>query len=227
MTITQHGVSTSLHRAFTIMTAFVLLFSLFGVSVLYAPRADAATFTVDDTADKDDGQCGGYTYSANPGNDPDCTIREAVEAAQDKSGPDVVSVPSGTYQTSVTLDLTCGDIQINGAGSGSTTIDSTITSDIDGILIRPSDCDLGPVSLSGFGIESDISAVETNVVSVENSFPEHVTMNDVKTFGTAFADVSFGFHSEINQTYDGDVSITNSQLTAGQYTNVGLGFCRQ
>lgn len=84
--------------------------------------AFAATFPVTKTADTSDGVC-----------NADCSLREAIIAANASPGVDTVTVPAGTYLLSRTganedlattgdLDLR-GDIIINGAGATLTIID--------------------------------------------------------------------------------------------------------
>ena len=85
--------------------------------------SSAATFTVTKTADTADGTC-----------DSDCSLREAVIAANDNAGFDTVSVPAGTYVLTIPgqsensaqtgdLDL-WGDVEIVGAGADVTIIDA-------------------------------------------------------------------------------------------------------
>jgi CSLREA domain-containing protein len=87
------------------------------------PRAGAATFTVTKTTDSADGVC-----------DADCSLREAITAANTAVGPDTIVLPAGTYDVTVSapgdeeanaegdLDIT-GDTTIIGAGMSSTIID--------------------------------------------------------------------------------------------------------
>src|SRR3989344_6403271 len=95
------------------------------VMFMFATPAFAATFTVTKTADTNDGVC-----------DADCSLREAIGAANALPGADVITLPAGTYTLSIAgtgedlnatgdLDIT-GDLTINGAG------DTTI---IDGAAI--------------------------------------------------------------------------------------------
>jgi CSLREA domain-containing protein/uncharacterized repeat protein (TIGR01451 family) len=94
--------------------------------VLYVPRATAATYTVTKTADTADGVC-----------DADCSLREAIMAANANAGADTIIVPAGTYTLTIDqvydgfpeadaskgdLDVMGGDLTIQGAGSGSTII---------------------------------------------------------------------------------------------------------
>ena len=76
--------------------------------------AYAATFTVTKTADTNDGVCDG-----------DCSLREAIGAANALAGADTITVPAGTYTLSIAgtgedanatgdLDIT-DDLTINGA----------------------------------------------------------------------------------------------------------------
>ncbi len=86
-----------------------------------AARADAATFTVTTTADADDGAC-----------DADCSLREAVVAANAAPDADTIVVPAGTYvltgaggedlAASGDLDLRAS-VTISGAGAALTVID--------------------------------------------------------------------------------------------------------
>ncbi|MEZ4862432.1 MAG: Ig-like domain repeat protein [Caldilineaceae bacterium] len=80
----------------------------------------AATFTVTKPADTNDGAC-----------NADCSLREAIIAANAAPGADVITLPAGTYTLSRTgvdnsaangdLDVT-GPLTINGAGQGTTII---------------------------------------------------------------------------------------------------------
>jgi CSLREA domain-containing protein len=81
----------------------------------------ATTFNVTKTADTNDGAC-----------NADCSLREAIVAANANAGPDDVAVPAGSYVLSIAgtnenagatgdLDVS-GDLALTGAGAGSTTI---------------------------------------------------------------------------------------------------------
>src|SRR5512135_2826797 len=99
-----------------------------GLLALDAAAARAATFTVNSAADTDDGIC----------NATNCTLREAVEAANAAPGPDIIrfSIGSGaktiallsplpTITDPVTLDATTQPgysgnplIELDGSGAG-------------------------------------------------------------------------------------------------------------
>lgn len=76
--------------------------------------AHAATFTVSKTADTNDGTC-----------NADCSLREAIAAANAAAGADTITLPAGTYTLTLGSELLItSDITINGAGSGTTFIEA-------------------------------------------------------------------------------------------------------
>jgi len=108
----------------------ILLLSAVAAAVVTMPllNAEAATFTVTKTTDTADGIC-----------DADCSLREAVIAANANAGADIIEVKAGTYtltrsgfDTAASLgDLDIlQDIAINGAGAGNTIIDGNQSDDI-------------------------------------------------------------------------------------------------
>ena len=127
-----------------------------------AAPALAATFDVTKIADTNDGTCG-----------LDCSLREAIGAANTLAGADIINLPAGIYTLSIAgvgedanatgdLDIT-GDLTINGAGNTSSIIDggaidrvitvlSGATVFIDAVTIRNGDP--GP----GFGAAGILNA---------------------------------------------------------------------
>lgn len=101
---------------------FVVVATLIGGMVAGVGRVDAVSLTVTKTADTNDGAC-----------DADCSLREAIIAANAAGGADTITLPAGTYQLTRSgdddaaafgdLDIT-DSVSIVGAGSGSTTIDA-------------------------------------------------------------------------------------------------------
>lgn len=98
----------------------------FAAPVVIAPAAHAATFQVTKLTDAADGAC-----------DADCSLREAVIAANAAAGDDVVQLPSGTLTLSIAgqneqaaatgdLDVLAsgGTVAVRGAGAPATTIDA-------------------------------------------------------------------------------------------------------
>jgi CSLREA domain-containing protein len=72
-----------------------------GATVLFAPSAQAATFTVNTLEDSDDGDCG----------DDDCSLREAADEANADAAADTINFASGLTGT-IALTDTDGDIPI-------------------------------------------------------------------------------------------------------------------
>ncbi|MBI2612881.1 CSLREA domain-containing protein [Candidatus Kaiserbacteria bacterium] len=123
------------------------------VPLTLATPALAATFTVTKTADTNDGVC-----------DADCSLREAIGAANALAGADVVTLPAGTYTLSIVgtgedlnatgdLDIT-DDLTVSGAGAATTIIDgggidrvltvfSGVTVLIDAVTIQNGDPEAG------------------------------------------------------------------------------------
>lgn len=99
-----------------VLGLLALLFSLLGSPVFVTP-ARAIGFTVTKTADTADGTC-----------NADCSLREAISAANATTGVDTISLPPGTYtltragatenaNSTGDLDVT-SQITINGTGKG-------------------------------------------------------------------------------------------------------------
>src|SRR5512147_992156 len=82
------------HRFSGLAAAWHVLAVLILLSVLLsgapASPAQAATFTVTKTADTDDGVC-----------DADCSLREAIRAANAAAGADTISLPAGTFTLTI------------------------------------------------------------------------------------------------------------------------------
>ncbi len=74
--------------------------------------------------DEDDGVCatGEKVTNALGKLVPECTLRAAVEAADDRPGPDVIKLPAGKYELEYGFDI-YRDLTIAGAGASTTIID--------------------------------------------------------------------------------------------------------
>jgi CSLREA domain-containing protein len=101
---------------------FALAVLLTATFLMGVAPASAATFTVTKTADTADGSC-----------NADCSLREAVIAANAAAGPDEIVLPPGRYVLSIPgtdenasvdgdLDIT-GDTTVTGAGAQTTIVD--------------------------------------------------------------------------------------------------------
>lgn len=144
-----------------------LAFVLF-LMVLIASRpfaAQAATFAVTKTADTNDGAC-----------DADCSVREAIAAANANAGADDVTVPAGTYALTIAGSLVItGDLALTGAGAGATTIDSSAVPfesvvEVSGATVTISALTLtGGNTAFGGGITNDGTLTVANAAITGNS----------------------------------------------------------
>lgn len=124
-----------------------LLIAVLGL--LWAQTLYAATFTVTKTADTADGTC-----------DADCSLREAVIAANANAGADDITLPAGTYLLDIDpngagedasargdLDIT-DELILSGAGAATTIIDGA---GIDRVIEMPGNT---TVEISGVTIQN-------------------------------------------------------------------------
>ena len=94
------------------MRLLTALTVILGVLLLPISNLEADTFPVTKTADTNDGTC-----------DPDCSLREAIRAANANVGADDVPVPAGTYLLTLGSLIVLDDLDIAGTGQASTIID--------------------------------------------------------------------------------------------------------
>ncbi|MDX1545470.1 MAG: GEVED domain-containing protein, partial [Rhodothermales bacterium] len=174
-----------------------------GYEALMASKA-AAVFVVTKTADTADGTC-----------DADCSLREAVRAANATPGADVITVPAGTYTLTRTtgedsfanaalhgdLDIN-DDVTINGAGAGSTIIQYSGT--------PPAGCDCKIFGINQDGTATDIQ-VTINGVTMQNA------RNTAPNSGS-FQDTGGGMDIFLTGT-TANVQITNSVVTNNAVAN--------
>ncbi|MCH8902269.1 MAG: CSLREA domain-containing protein, partial [Chloroflexi bacterium] len=159
--------------------------------------ADAATFTVDSTADAPDANPGDGVCDDGAGN---CTLRAAIEEANALAGADTITLPAGSYAlTGGELDIT-DDLTITGAGPATTFVDgglvarvfriSSATVEISGVTIQNG----ATGSLGGGGILNDGTMTLTNVTVSGNSASEDgggifnngtMTLTDVTVSGNS------------------------------------------
>lgn len=117
-------------RSHKLLALVVFLTLAVPLSAGFADPAWAETFTVDSRNDGTDVQPGDGRCAAEAGG---CTLRAAIMETNALSGQDGVSIPAGSYVTSIAeanedasrtgdLDIT-GNVIIAGTGGGSKTID--------------------------------------------------------------------------------------------------------
>lgn len=195
------------------LTIVILLAGL----ILTTPAARAATITVNTTADENN-------------NDGDCSLREAIIAANTDtavdacpagSGADTISLPAGTYLLTITgrnenaaqtgdLDLTA-DLTITGAGQATTIIDA-------GTLDRVFHIGVGStVAISGVTIGGGrITANFGGGVFVNNG--STLTLTDSLVIGNSAASGGGGIY--VN---DSTLTLINSRVSSNSTNGDGGG----
>ncbi len=189
---------------FTISIVLLLFFSA---------NSYAATFTVTKTADTNDGSC----------DVSDCSLREAIAAANAAGDPDIVSIPSGTYTITRSgsdnsnvngdFDIT-NPVNIVGAGSGSTIIRAGIdsASAIDRIfhITNSSAVTIEAVKVQYGKITNYGGCIYANAdITVKDSIVDSCTANGTRNGG--------GIYS------GGTVTIDNSTISNSTATDNGGG----
>jgi CSLREA domain-containing protein len=99
------------HLSLALLCAASLILALLAL-VSWAAPARANTFVVTKTEDTADGAC-----------DADCSLREAIVAANADPASDIITVPAGVYTLASDTLVITGSTTINGAGAGATVID--------------------------------------------------------------------------------------------------------
>ncbi|MDX2032617.1 MAG: CSLREA domain-containing protein [Blastocatellia bacterium] len=195
-----------------------------------APAAPAAVFSVTKTTDTNDGAC-----------NADCSLREAIRAANASLGADVISLPAGTYtltlaganeNAAATGDLDITDaLTITGGGAASTIVQAGASAGpgIDKVLsINPNFTTAFATSLSGltirfgrntsgfsgdgFGGGLDWEASSTGTLSISNCTITQNTTADGDGGGLAITNVSGA---------PATVTITGTTISSNQPARVG------
>ena len=129
-----------------------------------APSVAKATFGVSKTADTNDGAC-----------NSDCSLREAISAANAAAGADTVTIPAGTYTLAI-------------ANGGGTNEDNNATGDLD---IN------GPTTLTGAGAASTIiQAGTTNANGIDKVLAFNPFCTTAVTSSLANVTVRFGRNTQ-------------------------------
>lgn len=202
-----------------------------------AGMASAATFTVTKTTDTNDGTC-----------DADCSLREAVVAANALAGADTIVLPAGNYVLTLAdtdenlaangdLDITDA-VTISGPSAGTTFIDGNNTTrvlhvltsapvDVLGVTIRN-----GNVTGFGGGIHYEGSGtLSLNAVAVSNNtataFGGGINNNAGGTISLVNANVTgntaSSFGGGINNNVGGSVTLQNVRVTGNTAQGFGGG----
>jgi CSLREA domain-containing protein len=165
----------SLRHARTLpLTAGSITLTL-ALALAAAPAARAAVYSPTKTADSADSACNG-----------DCSLREAITAANENPGADVILLPAGIYTLALAgagedlnatgdLDIR-GELTIVGDGAGSTVIDAAgldrvvhVTTLAPAAELRDLTLRNGSTPLSGGGLYAESEARLTRVVVSGNT----------------------------------------------------------
>lgn len=233
LTKNKRGVKSKRDRSFIFILSIMLLAILscsLPSAIVDAIRGidtadtdcDAETFEVTETFDANDGACNSQ-----------CTLREAVIAANTCAGPDVIEIPSGTYTVTLRgsgdergdLDVT-DDVTIQGAGFDNTTItgasdwndrifeiagndESTIVATIQNVAIHG-----GDTSQDGGGIRNN-GTLTLDRVRVEENFAGRGA--GIANYGTLDMVNTAIFNNSTNSHPDGSYFIGAYPYGRGQY----------
>lgn len=178
----------------------------------------AANYAVTKGDDTRDGVC-----------DADCSLREAIIAANANAGADTLTLPAGTYTLSIPstnedasadgdLDIT-DDLTITGAGSSVTIVDGNGGVTGDRVFdIDPTFPGNGPsVSFSNLTIRGGSAPLNGGGVNVRNT--GQLTLTNVLVTGNGAGDTGGGIHAEDSST----VTIANSTVKENMSSNQGGG----
>lgn len=180
---------------------------------LAIPAAAAAVnFPVTKTADTADGTC-----------DADCSLREAIIAANALAGPDIVTVPAGTYLLTIPgatgedaaatgdLDIGSGGLTINGAGAATTIVDGGGTIRVFEVV------GTGTVAVTGLTIRNGLGGFGAGIENDNNGASLTIDQSQILN-NTA---TSFG--GGVNNNGGGTITITNSVISGNTATFFGGG----
>ena len=207
--------SSTLRLALAIVVAFLLALAAVGNHA-----AQAATFTVTKTADTADGTCDG-----------DCSLREAIIAANAAGGPDDITLPAGTYTLSIAgagedaaatgdLDIT-DDLTLAGAGAATTTVDAAGLDRVFDVM-GPITVEIRQITVTGGVTDPDTSR---NGGGIQNS-DATLTVEDVVITGNATGNFNGASGGGLVNVDSGVVTINSSTIdnnTAPNTNNTGAG----
>ena len=192
--------------------ALTLSVAIAGALMTIPSPAQAALFTVTKTADTADSTC-----------DADCSLREAITAANASPGADGIIVPAGTYNLAIPgtvenanaigdLDVT-EDVTIEGAGAPDTIVDA-------GGLDRVFDVDPGAagitVSISDLTVQGGQTDDGERGGGVRNI--GILTLSRVHVTGNGAEDDGGG----INNGGSGVLTVMNGAITSNNAQGVGV-----
>lgn len=202
-----------------------LLLCVAGLLAGAAGPAGAATFTVTKTADSLDGAC-----------DADCSLREAVQAANADATKDTIALPAGQFQltrsgapedANATGDLDAvNDVVLRGAGADRTVVRALFSSGLEDRLLdlfgANTDAELQGLTLTG-GFVHEAGSVGGGVradAAIDSLLLDHVVLRSNRADGAA----SFGDGGNLAfMSGAGSLTIRASALLDGRASFAGYG----
>jgi CSLREA domain-containing protein len=145
------------------------------------------------------------THDTNSNCKPsNCSLREAIDAANTNPGADDVPVPAGTYLLTLGQLVVSDDVSIAGAGQTSTIIDGNATDRVFDIEV-PS----GVVEISGVTIQNGYAFFSGGGISTFSDYGD-LTLTDSTVSNNATAYAGGGIS---NVSYYGNLTLTNSTVS--------------
>ncbi len=185
---------------------FAVLLASFAFASQPTPPAYAATFAVTKTGDSNDGAC-----------NADCSLREAITAANASAGADTINLPAGTY----TLTIAGTREESNATGDLDITDDLTISgqgTDASATIVQA-----GTNSTNGIDRVFDVIS---NGASVTVTF-DNMTIRYGRTSGGFLPDVfniGAGIAARASPaTHSSTINITDSIINSNEATDAGGG----
>jgi hypothetical protein len=184
-----------------------------------AVLARATTFAVNSTIDATDATPGDGSCETAPGNGV-CTLRAAVEETNALAGPDIVTVPAGTYSSVSGALVVSDDVTVAGAGTATTVIDcgptggivvGAVTARIGGVTIRHCNAGYGAISNRGTLTVSDSVVSDNPVSGIYNEGTLTVERVTVRR-NTAGGVGGGGIASSIDNTGIGQLTVVDSTI---------------
>ncbi|MCB0874270.1 MAG: CSLREA domain-containing protein [Thermoleophilia bacterium] len=185
---------------------------------LFAATAPAtgATFTVTKTTDSADGAC-----------NADCSLREAVSAANVDATADEIVLPAGTYRLTIfgasedanatgDLDI-AGDLTISGAGPGTTTILNALGGDrvLDVVAATA-------VTVTGVTVSGGSPPLDEGGGGIRDATPAALTLRNTVVRGNVVRGTAVGFGGGIYKS-GGRLTVTESAVVGNASISNGYG----
>jgi CSLREA domain-containing protein len=192
----------------------LLVVLLTAVLAAAASAASATTFTVNKQADTADGAC-----------DSDCSLREAITAANANVGADTVAVPPGTYHLTIAgagedANAT-GDLDFTDPNGASTTVvghsaRDTIV-DATGLGDRVLDVHTTGITISHLTVTG--ASVDGSGGGIRDLFGTSFTLTDAAVVGN----IASGAHTGGGLDVEGSATVNRSLIASNQNSADGGG----